>query len=91
MMRLLMKLVLPALLVVALTALAAPALEGHGPRNAEDGNGVPPRGSELAPGQEQGRPTLIIRGKGGKITDVERQGVQPDARPVPKPGGRPND
>lgn len=91
MMRTLIKALLPAFAAVLLAAFGALALEGQGPGHKK-GDGQPPRSMDFAPGQGEARPTLIIRGKGGKITDVERQGVQPlrpgepDAGPGTAPG-----
>lgn len=72
MMKTILNIIGAVLLLVLLICSAASAQKRRDP-----GPGEKTRHNGFAPEQAPQKPTLIIRGKGGKITDVERQGVMP--------------
>lgn len=65
------------LLSVLFVSAPALGLEGRPPARDKSGKDREKSGSTFAPGESRGKPALIIRGKGGKITDVERRGGRP--------------
>lgn len=74
--------IVPAFLLLTLAVGSmALAIEGRPPSQKKSGEEHIDGAASFAP-DYQGKPRLIIRGKGGHILDVQGQGVQPVA-PAP--------